>query len=186
MCSHVFTQFPPWGFALFSPKILARPNMQYNCQILIWGWFQGDVPFHFATINCWNSMFFYQLASVMPTHTSVRRRYFLVKRFKLQRELRCMQLQFWAPFRHILPRYKSLQVGKLKRPTLQLLYLGKICPDGLKIGVNSTFGQSPFWALSLLIKKIFESGLLTLFLTSTNVHNWLGRILQIKRYFLCY
>ena len=28
MCSHVFTQFPPWGFALFSPKILARPTEQ--------------------------------------------------------------------------------------------------------------------------------------------------------------
>ena len=26
VCSHVFTQFPSWGFALFSPKILARPN----------------------------------------------------------------------------------------------------------------------------------------------------------------
>ena len=29
MCSHVFTQFPPWGFALFAPKILASPTIYY-------------------------------------------------------------------------------------------------------------------------------------------------------------
>ena len=26
LSSHVLTQFPPWGFALFPPKILARPT----------------------------------------------------------------------------------------------------------------------------------------------------------------
>ena len=39
-------------------KIWKNHHMQYNDQILIWGWFQGDIPYHLATMNCRNSLFF--------------------------------------------------------------------------------------------------------------------------------
>ena len=42
-------------------KIWKNHHMQYNGQILIWGWFQGDIPYHLATINCWNLLFFINL-----------------------------------------------------------------------------------------------------------------------------
>ena len=32
--------------------------MQYNDHILIWGWFQGDIPYNLATINGGNLLFF--------------------------------------------------------------------------------------------------------------------------------
>ena len=37
MCSHIFTQFSPWGFALFSPKILAWPKLVIPNLVLVDG-----------------------------------------------------------------------------------------------------------------------------------------------------
>ena len=54
--SHVYTQFPPWGFALFSPKISARPNKQSITQLIfdakIPNKFKGYIYLIFFTKGC--------------------------------------------------------------------------------------------------------------------------------------